>query len=326
MSVVSRFRVAPTAWIHLTTVCGVLCSAACAPASTSLPTTPPAPVVLPPTTPTARPTSRVALPARLPATNWRITATTRLSGSVPSSPPAASGTTDSATDQQVVTQAQVSLMFDRTSNGGLRGTGHVDSFTVRSTMDDRRPQDMRVTRPGQNAPRLAPPERLLIDALLDSTVARVVIRPALGNECDRPEMSAVQLVRELLVRVPDGVAVGDQWRDSTVALVCRSGVPITVFTNVRSTLTQIDGEAITVQRHVTSRLTGSGGSAFRALEVSGVSTGMQTAVISATRGTLDQLRGTSTTTLTVSERASPNPPRVQQVTQRVDLRVERIDR
>lgn len=304
----------------------VTVGAACSPALTPLPA--PVPVNVPAPLPVARRVPRVALPARLPSTAWRVTSTTRLSASPPVETPVGVRETRSATsrldEQQVETRALVSLMFDRTPSGALRGTGQVDSFTVRSTMDTADAAVRQVTATGQEAPRRAPSARLLIDALLDSTVSRVVVRPALGNECDRSEMSAVQLVRELLVRVPDGATVGDQWRDSTVALVCRLGVPITVFTATQSTLMRIDGDLITIRREISSRLSGTGGSAFRALEVTGASTGMQTAELSASRGTLEQLRGTRSTTLTLRERSAPASPRVQRVTQQVELRVERI--
>lgn len=167
------------------------------------------------------------------------------------------------------------------------------------------------------------PAMILIDAVLYSTHARVVMRPPLVNECDRPEVSAMQLARELLVRIPDGVAEGDQWRDSTVTLVCRNGVPLTVYTTTRSTLEQLTRETLLVKREISTRLIGSGGTAFRAFEVVGTGSGSQRLEIAASSGVLARLQGTSTLTLQVLERNPPGAPRSQQVLQRVELRAER---
>jgi hypothetical protein len=193
--------------------------------------------------------------------------------------------------------------------------GQVDSFTVRSTLDTTR-------RAG--APVM--PALLLLEATLDSTVLRVTTRPPLANECDRPEAGAAALAREVLVRVPDGVVVGDQWRDSSVALVCRSGVPITVYTSVQSRLDKATSETLTITRTIASRLEGTGGSAFRALALTGSATGTQRLEVSVARGTMEKLEGTSTLTLQVSERAPPAAARTQQVTQRVELQAERLGR
>ncbi|MDQ8171442.1 MAG: hypothetical protein P3B76_02045 [Gemmatimonadota bacterium] len=170
----------------------------------------------------------------------------------------------------------------------------------------------------------ATPTLLLIDAVLDSSSLRVVSRPPLANECDRPEVSAMQLARELLVRVPDGVAVGGTWRDSTVTLVCRSGLPLTVYTITRSRLEQRSGALLVVMRESTSTMEGKGGSAFRAFELSGSGSGMQRLEISATTGIMERLQGTSSLTLRVVERIPPGAPRLQQVLQRVEIRAERV--
>ena len=220
-------------------------------------------------------------------------------------------------DQRIETRALVSMSFDRSATGALRGSGQVDSFTVRSSIAESAKQ--------LAATAAAPvkPSLLLIDALIDSTTLRIVTRPPLANECDRPEVSAMQLARELLVRIPDGVTEGDQWRDSTVTLVCRSGVPLTVYTTTRSTLTMRSRETLVVTREISSVLDGKGGTVFRAFELVGTGTGSQRLEIAATTGILETLRGTSTLTLRVVERIPPGTPRSQQVLQRVELRADR---
>jgi hypothetical protein len=57
--------------------------------------------------------------------------------------------------------------------------------------------------------------------------------------------------------------------------------------------------------------------------LAGTSTGSQRVEIGAQRGTVERLEGSSTLTLQATERLSGVPPRVQQVTQRVELRAER---
>ena len=220
-------------------------------------------------------------------------------------------------EQRIDTRALVSMAFDRSATGALRGSGQIDSFTVRSSIAEtaKPPAGMATTR--------AIPSLLLIDALIDSSNLRVVTRPPLANECDRPEVSAMQLARELLVRIPDGVAVGDQWRDSTVTLVCRNGVPLTVYTTTRSTLDKLSREILVVTREITTTLEGKGGTAFRAFELVGSGSGSQRLEIAASSGILERLQGTSTLTMKAVERIPPGTPRLQQVLQQVELRAER---
>ena len=274
-------------------------------------TTPTPGVERPPTVDT--PSPGVTLPGTLPATQWLVSAVTRLNASG-SALPAGVGN-----EQRLETRARITLAFARSPSGALRGRGQVDSFTVRSTLEP-------ATTVGgtPTVGKTATPTLLLIDAVLDSSSLRVVSRPPLANECDRPEVSAMQLARELLVRVPDGVAVGGTWRDSTVTLVCRSGLPLTVYTTTRSRLEQRSGALLVVMRESTSTMEGKGGSAFRAFELSGSGSGMQRLEISATTGILERLQGTSSLTLRVVERIPPGAPRLQQVLQRVEIRAERV--
>lgn len=263
--------------------------------------TPPAPIT----------STRLLLPRLQPRTHWTISAVTRLKVSGAAMP---AGVSD---EQRIDTRALVSMSFERTATGALRGSGQVDSFTVRSSIADS-PTPLVVVAVAPSRPSL-----LLIDALIDSTNLRVVARPPLANECDRPEVSAMQLARELLVRIPDGVGEGDQWRDSTVTLVCRNGVPLTVYTITRSTLATVSRETLVVRREMTTKLEGKGGTAFRAFELVGTGSGSQRLEIAARTGILETLLGTSTLTMQLMERIPPGTPRSQQVLQRVELRAER---
>ncbi|WP_411280004.1 hypothetical protein [Gemmatimonas sp.] len=284
---------------------------ACAPAAPT-PSPAPAPAVAWPASSPPIAAFRVLLPRVQPRSNWTISAVTWLNVTGAAMP---AGVSD---EQRIDTRALVSMSFDRTAAGALRGSGQVDSFTVRSSIvESAKPQAATA------AAAQATPSLLLIDALIDSTNLRVVTRPPLANECDRPEVSAMQLARELLVRIPDGIEEGDQWRDSTVTLVCRNGVPLTVYTTTHSTLDKLSRETLVVKRESSTRLEGKGGTAFRAFELVGSGSGSQRIEIAAATGILERLQGTSTLTMQVVERIPPGPPRSQQVLQRVELRAER---
>ncbi|QJR36861.1 hypothetical protein [Gemmatimonas groenlandica] len=292
-------------------VAGPMMMLACAPtAPTPSPT--PSPVVVAPTPAAPVASNRVLLPRTQPRTNWTVSAVTRLKVSGAAMP---QGVSD---EQRIDTRALVSMSFDRSVTGALRGSGQVDSFTVRSSIAE----SARQLAATAAAP--ARPSLLLIDALIDSTNLRIVTRPPLANECDRPEVSAMQLARELLVRIPDGVVEGDQWRDSTVTLVCRNGVPLTVYTSTRSTLAKLSRETLVVNREINTTLGGKGGTAFRAFELVGTGTGSQRVEIAAATGILEKLQGTSTLTMQVVERIPPGTPRSQQVVQRLEIRAERV--
>lgn len=267
--------------------------------------TPAVPAPIPASAPLPAPVSaapRVTLPARLPLTTWRMQSVTRVKIS-------GGGVSGAAADEQrVETSALVSWSAERQNTGALRAMGQVDSFTVRTSFDGQR---------GTMLP--STPAMILLEATLDSALTRVSTRPPLANECDRPEAGAGSLARDLLVRVPNGVSVGDRWKDSSVTLICRSGVPLTVYTTVNSRLEQLSDDALIVRRDLSSRLEGKGGSAFRALELSGTAQGSQRVEIAPQRGTVERLEGSSTLTLTATERLPGAPVRTQQIVQRTEL-------
>jgi hypothetical protein len=317
----------------------------------------PAPVSTPDApVPPVRVAARLALPSRI-VSNWQVTTVARVTATEVRSPDArssADGRSDVRADtradtrveprgeQRIESRAIVSWTMERSVMGALRATGQVDSFTVRSTLDSQpTPAVGRDTRPstrvtgaasaggsGTGAAAATPRATalLLLDAVLDSSNARVVTRPLQANECDRPELGAVALAKEVLIRIPDGLAAGDRWRDSTVSLVCRTGVPITVYTTTQYQLERLDDNRAIVIRTIAATLDGKGGSAFRALELTGKSTGTQRAEVQRATGVLEKLEGTSTLTLQVSERTPSGVPRTQQVVQRLELKAERVAR
>lgn len=262
---------------------------------------PPAPASVPAAAPVVAP-SRVVLPVRLPMTTWRVQSVARVKVS-------GGGVTGAAADEQrVETSGVVTWSADRQSWGALRATGQVDSFTVRTSFDNQR---------GTMIP--TAPTMVFLEATLDSALTRISTRPPLANECDRPEAGAAALARDLLVRVPNGVSEGDRWKDSSVTLICRSGVPLTVYTTVNSRLEKMSADQLVVRREIASRLEGKGGSAFRALELTGTALGSQRVEIAPQRGTVERLEGSSTLTLTAIERLPGAPARSQQIVQRAEL-------
>lgn len=306
----------------------------CAPALAPLPPSAPLAAPAPPSTrPSAAPTTvpvaaTVHGPSRIPSTSWSVVADTRIRVR-DTSGRRASGIPEE--DQRIETRARVSLELQRAPTGALRGAGQIDSFAVHSTPAA---STTSTTAPVQtslstSATGLTLP-LLIIDALLDSATVRVVTRIPLVNECDRPEVSATALVRDLLVRVPDGVGVGDAWQDSTVSVLCRSGVAMTVYTVARYRAERIGTTArpdvLVLRRELTTRLEGKNRSAFRSLEVVGSGVARQTIDLSLSQGMVLRLEGTSTLTLQVLETVLPAMPRALAVTQNSTIKAERIRR
>ena len=278
---------------------------ACTPARRSGPA--PAPLPRPRSAETPRAERTVSLPTRLASTTWRVRAIATIAIRGPGASPG---------EQRVESSGVVSWRFERQPSGALKGAGQVDSFSVRTSFDAATPPIV----PAMPAM----PALLLLDAVVDSGVARITTRPPLVNECDRPEAAAAALARELLVRIPDGVRRGSQWKDSTVSLICRSGVPLVIQTTVVSTLERLDDERLVVAREIRSTLRGTGGTAFRALGLLGTAQGSQRVEISSSRGTVERLEGTSTLSLQATERLPGSPAKVQQITQTVELKAERV--
>ena len=257
--------------------------------------------------------ARFALPAILPATSYAVRVHTQLER-------------DSAgrIEQDVVeSSARVQLTLRRDARGALRGSGRVDSFSVTGTGATARASVTRTT----TSAALAAPQftSVLIDAALDSTLVRAVVRPPLANECDRPEAAAAAVARDLLVRVPPSVAVGDQWRDSLVTFVCRGGVPMTVRMTIASVVTGArDNRLLRLRRTLSTSVEGNSRTPWRQVEISGVGRGTQEITIDLERGTLDALDGESTLTIRVANGSLRDATRTQQVVQTVTMTARAI--
>lgn len=276
---------------------------------------------------------RLRLPGVLPTTRWRVS--TEASVELQDHPL-----------EHASASALVSWTLNRGNDGSLRGSGVVDSFSVTSTVradsagavstgvaaaagvvSSAAADSARSAPPYVSAQRLLQPlPRLSIAVVLDSVSESLVLSPVPSTDCDQPEMGAAALARYLLVRIPDGVSVGSIWRDSTVVQICRSGVPIEVETLVTSTLDSVSDVSLAITRRINARYAGSGGSAFRSFELSGVSEALQQVLVDAVSAAVISVSGTETLVLEVSERMPSAPTRTQSVRQQLTLRAERVDR
>ena len=174
--------------------------------------------------------------------------------------------------EHVDTRGLITLQGRRDTLGAFRGSGVVDSFTVRGLEN--------ALAPNQSEAKARVPVPVLIDAPLtvsfdaafDTRNLRVATKPALANECDRPETGATNLVRDLLVRLPSHLTVGQMWQDSTVSFVCRLGVPITSRAKSSYTVERADrvqnGIELIVRRITDTQLSGELKNTWRTMTVS----------------------------------------------------------
>lgn len=289
---------------------------ACGPALVPAPPAP-APRPVPNAPPTvARPAApgavRYSLPSAIPVSRYTVSMRVQLERD-------SAGRTQREGAESAGT---VTLTLQRDRRGGLRGTGRVDGYTFRAGGALAGSPVRTAGAPANDAPL-----SVSLALALDTLAAQAVVQPALANECDRPETAAASLARDLLVRVPDSVAVGDRWRDSLVSVVCRGGIPLVLRTTVESTLQEAsmqDGiTVLDVRRALTSRLEGSAQSPWRTVTIGGEGRGTQRARFDAARGTLLELEGESMLIVRVTggspagAAGSAGAGGVQQVVQRV---------
>ncbi|MBL0171589.1 MAG: hypothetical protein IPP90_12810 [Gemmatimonadaceae bacterium] len=286
------------AWLGAVLLVG---AGGCAPAATPrpAPTTAPAPLPVPRPAPVPEPTAavRYAMPALVTDTRYRVRSTTELERD-------SAGRRDT---QNVSSDAQIVVRLRRRPSGTLSATGRVYDYAVTSALS--------------STPIAI--DSLRFDAVLDSLALRVAMQPPLVNECDRPESGALALVRDLLLRVPSSLAVGDTWRDSTVQLVCRASLPMIVRTVadyvVTDSVRDSGGVHLVIRRTSTTRIEGKTSSPWRAVEVTGTGTGTLDAHVSVVSGAVTRLESASSLTLMVTDRTSSTSVRAQRVLQRVHL-------
>lgn len=279
---------------------GLLVLAACAPAPVRRPVASPVPAIPVPAAaePVVAPApARYAMPGVIPAQRYAVQSVATIERD----------SVGRVVRQRLESSGQVTVRMERTRGGGWVGAGQIQGYRLRS--------------PLASAPVVL--DSVRFDAVLDEAALRVVSRPPLVNECDAPETGALALARELFWRVPSTVSVGATWRDSTVQLVCRSGLPLVVRTVHQYAVTGAtgsgDGANLQLQRTDSTRLEGKGSSPWRALEVTGSGRGQWTAQLAVRTGVLSQLRGESTVTLRLADRSPAGVSRVEEVRQLLRL-------
>ncbi len=276
----------------------LLWAVSCTPTVVATPPVPlPTPVPVPTLPPDVAPVVRYTIPSVVTDARYRLE-------SVAAFERDSAGRRDT---QQQTSRADVLVRLRRSANGALAANGRISGYAVQSALS--------------TVPIAI--DSLRFEAVLDGTALRVVLQPPLANECDRPETGALALVRNLLIRVPATVAVGESWRDSTVSVVCRSSVPL-VLRNT-NTYTVVDAERgregmeLVIRRTTVSRVDGKSATAWRSIELSGVGSSTLDARLSIVSGAVQQVQENSTLTLTVIDKSTPTLVRTQQVTQRVTL-------
>lgn len=304
---ITVFTLRRTSRLHLTMVVGVsactmLTLAACGPRIVPAAAPTPAPVDAPVATPVLPTVVRYAVPGLVTDTRYRLESVAQLERD-------SAGRRD---EQSVNSQARVVVRQRRTADGAFTASGQLNGYLVKSAL----------------IPAPITIDSLRFQAVLDAQALRVVMQPPLANECDRAETGALAMVRDLLIRVPASVAVGEPWRDSTVQLVCRSSVPLVVRTTNEYVIerTERDGNdtRLIVKRTSASRVEGKTTSPWRAVDITGTGTGALTAHISLLSGAVQRAEGTSALTLSVSDKSSTSALRAQQVTQRVKWSAESV--
>ena len=312
------------------TLCGAaLCSAAlltaCAPARPA-PDTRPEPVAVPiPVTPAPPRPTRVSIAVRHDTVRYEIVNTAQLERD----------SAGQSNREEVTTRARIAFAMERigTARVGtaldLRSTGRVDGFVI--TSSDRITASRSSALPGvtEVPSRPVAPLTVPFDATLDGLTARVVPRPALANECDQPEMSALSLVRELLVRLPPELEVGQVWSDTTRTFLCRGGVPITVQHVATATVRELASgpsgpfTRVIIDRAITTRMEGELTTSWRSVGLTGRGSGTQRLVVDALQGTLVELTSESTTELQVHDSVRRHAGQ-QTMTQRVTMTAKRV--
>jgi hypothetical protein len=204
-------------------------------------------------------------------------------------------------------------MTEAARSAGIRARGRVTDYIVRADEPLR----------DSGSPSPESPLSITIEALIDGGMARVTSVPALANECDRPEIAAAALARNLLVRIPVTLAVGDRWTDTTRTFACRGGVPITVTTTVESVVETMTSTTATIRRLLHSRADGSLVSTWRTIGVRGEGTTSETVELAVPSGAVMQLTSLGESTFTLRDSALPGGGAAR-VVQRTVVEAERL--
>jgi hypothetical protein len=123
----------------------------------------------------------------------------------------------------------------------------------------------------------------------------IAFQGAALDDCASPTAAAVEFTRDLWVRPPSRVQVGDAWTDSASLTLCRDGVPLqsTILRAYRVVTVDSAAQFLTIVRRTRVTLTGSGALRGDTVSVSGRGTGEATLRLSIRSGWLVDGTGTS---------------------------------
>lgn len=227
--------------------------------------------------------------------------------------------------EHVATRALITLQGRRDTLGAFRGSGVVDSFTVRGLE--------RALAPNQSEPTSATtvpvmtdaPLTVSFDAAFDTRNLRIATKPPLANECDRPETGATNLVRDLLVRLPKTLAVGQAWQDSSVTFVCRLGVPITSRTKSNYTVERADkvqgGVELIVRKLSDTQLNGELKNTWRTMTVTASGRTTHSIRVDATSGVVRAVESDGTMTIKLNDSSRRDGSGTQDIRQTTKGRI-----
>ena len=174
-------------------------------------------------------------------------------------------TTDTTTHTDSVSM-HVETTLRRTPDG-------VESGLVRSVLV-RTPDGTRVPLPGQSLP-----FAFLAGRYTAGTASRVFAQPPDKDPCAAPA-AALMPVQDIVLGIPDSLSSGQTWKDSSVTVVCRGGVRLTLSVArtfrflgpaqadeasplVIDRRSHVAAFAITARGADTTRISGSGGGVVR---------------------------------------------------------------
>jgi hypothetical protein len=151
------------------------------------------------------------------------------------------------------------------SNDTLLVIAKVDSLVVASTRDT-----------SAVARRLAVPVAVELRPIVDSLSTTVVDSMVIPPGCDSMEDAARAIARDLHIRIASGIHPGQQWTDSSSALVCRGGIPMIATTistfEVQGMQSAGDTTILPIMRRSSLILAGSGMQGSRRIAVTGEGT------------------------------------------------------
>lgn len=230
--------------------------------------------------------------------------------------------------EHVDTRGLITLQGRRDTLGAFRGFGLVDSFTISGLEKALAPNQVE-SKPRTSVPVFSdPPMTVSFDAAFDARNLRISTKPALANECDRPETGATNMVRDLLVRLPARLIVGQAWQDSSVSFVCRLGVPITSRTRSIYSVERADkvqgGIELIVRRIAETQLNGESKSTWRTVTVSATGRSTHNIRVDGTTGAVRAVESDGLLTIKLhdtSRRDGSGAQEIRQITKgRITLR------